>query len=168
MNETELIAILRANKFLRSEEEIIQFEEALYEMPTPEDLDPCYLPELYSLLGDECVEFGVMWGLVHYIGHYNEKVMTDVLMDMTPRMLAHARNWFETMHCRVHNSEIHRTYYKQKIQRLNPEERKALKEFLHKLLDYRANLPGYDITDIKAKIDDTLHYIDILETNQAS
>lgn len=165
MNETELIALLRENRLLRSEEEIALFDEALYSMPAPEELDLRYLPELYSLLDDECVEFGVLWGLVHYIGHCHEQVMTDVLIDMTPRMLAHARDWFETMHCRVHNSEIHRIYYKQKIKSLAPEERRALKEFLQGLLDSRTNLLGYDITDIKAKIDDTIGYIDMLGTD---
>jgi hypothetical protein len=167
MNQNEHIAILRENRFLRSREECLLFDQSLFalaEIQEQEAFELDKLPELYLIFEDECEHHEVMWGLLHFVEDFEGKVVVDTLIEMTPKMLLNASDWCETMHCRILNHEQLRAYYLAKLQQLPPMERNIINEFLQLIFKNFGNEKEETFSPVQTRVLNVLRYIERLES----
>lgn len=105
-----LIFTLKANKLMRSLEEVLAFDNALTELAqnTQQDVD---LEELYLILDDNCSQQEVMWGLVHFLESFDAKQQLQALLNVIEQLVMSAPEWTEIIHYRIFNHEPTRFLY---------------------------------------------------------
>jgi hypothetical protein len=160
MNQPEYVAILRENRFLRSREECLAFDNAIFAMSP--DSDPHLLSELLLIFEDNCEHFEVMWSLLHFVEDFDDQLGTDTLLSMTPQMLIQAADWCMLLHRRTLNNPETRKYYLEKLQQLSQQERDSIKElFQDELRNLEERKEDLTLPE-HVRILETIHYIDTL------
>ena len=91
MNVTQLIETLNANKFMRSDEEVMSFDFTLAELVLHPNSE--YLPALYLVLDDRCEQHEVMYGLIHFLESFELKEQLQAFIDSIDRMIVNAKEW---------------------------------------------------------------------------
>lgn len=104
MQINELIQIMKNNNLLRTDEEVVLFENALAELPENVLNNKPDLEDLFSVFDDYCVQKDVMWGLLHFIEDADDKTFVEVLVESTSKMVVKAKDWTEIFYCRVLNN----------------------------------------------------------------
>jgi hypothetical protein len=158
MNESELIATLRENRFMRSEDEITAFDQALSSLPY--ELDQRYLAELYTIFDDRCQYPPAMYGLIQYIEEFEPELTTNLAIDMIPTLLEQAQEWCVLLHSRIFLCEPCGVHYKHKVEQLSMPERERLKGVLQKIVREFASVPDGNPKRMKDSAIQMIHYID--------
>ncbi|MFB2934180.1 Imm30 family immunity protein [Aerosakkonemataceae cyanobacterium BLCC-F154] len=114
MNAKTLLAILEANKFMRTNEEIAAFETALAEFAKNPNSE--YLRELHLILNDECQQPEVMFSLIHFLESFEIKAQLQAFLDVVPQLILDAPEWTKIIHYRILNDESATTIYKDMLQ----------------------------------------------------
>ena len=76
MSENTFISILKANRLMRSDEEVTAFEKALFELARNTQKED--LPELHLVLDDQCQHQEVMFSLIHFLESFEVEVKVVV------------------------------------------------------------------------------------------
>lgn len=103
MNQTELIAILKNNRLMRTEQETARFENALNELL--ENADEQYLSEYHLILDDKCQQPEVMFGLVHFLELFDVEKQITAFIKVVPQLMINAPEWTRIIHERILNDE---------------------------------------------------------------
>jgi Immunity protein 30 len=109
MSDNDLISTLKANKLMRSREEVLAFDNALTELAhNTTDVD---LEELLSVLDDNCEHEEVMWGVVHFLESFDSRKQLLALLNVVQKLAVSAPAWTEIIHYRIFNDEPTRFFY---------------------------------------------------------
>jgi len=96
---------LRTNRFLKNEEEIINFEEAIENILYMQDIK--HIEYLCSGFDDSTEDPEVMFGLIHAIESYDNVAGVEAslkeLVKSIPGMMPHAKEWVLILHKRILN-----------------------------------------------------------------
>lgn len=112
MKLSNAINILKLNRFMRTEEEIILFEEALEEIANINDYH--IIGELIDVLEDDTEHEEVMWGLIHtieYLYEFSPKESLELLIHSIPDNIEKGKEWIELLHIRILNHDKYRKLF---------------------------------------------------------
>ena len=109
MSDNNLIFTLKANKLVRSKEEVLTFDNALTELAkNMADVD---LEELHLVLDDNCEHEEVIWALVHFLESFDAREQLQALLNVVQKLVVSAPGWTEIIHYRILNDEPTRCLY---------------------------------------------------------
>jgi hypothetical protein len=121
MNATQLIEILNANKFMRSDEEAMNFDFALAELALHPNRE--YLPALYLVLDDRCEQHEVMYGLIHFLESFEIKDQLQAFIDTIDRLIFNAKEWAMIILYGIINEDLSRNLYAKMLHSTNFQNR---------------------------------------------
>jgi hypothetical protein len=113
MSLNPLVDVLKANRLLRSVDEVNQFEKTLEQLA--ENPDPCDLLDLHLVLDDACEQPEVMFGLVHFLESFEVQVQVQAFVQVMPDLVKRAAEWSEILHSRMMNDAIARDVFEQTL-----------------------------------------------------
>ncbi len=113
MNATQWIEILNANKFIRTDEEAMNFDFALVELALHPNRE--YLPALYLILDDRCEQHEVMYGLIHFLESFELKDQLQAFIDAIDRMIVNAKEWTMILLYGILNQDLARSLYSEML-----------------------------------------------------
>jgi Immunity protein 30 len=87
MSENPQIAVLETNRFMRSPQEVVAFEQALAELA---NTSPADLPKLHLILDDDCQQPEVMFSLIHFLESFALQDQLQALIQVLPRLVKQA------------------------------------------------------------------------------
>lgn len=126
-----LLAILEANKFMRTNEEIAAFETALAEFA--ENPNSEYLRKLHLILNDKCQQPEVMFSLIHFLESFEIKAQFQAFLDVVPQLIIDAPQWTKIIHYRILNDESATTIYKDMLQSVDLPTRKLVENLIEQI-----------------------------------
>jgi hypothetical protein len=108
------IAMMMANRLMRSQAEAIAFDQALITfadaLDVNEDVD--YLPDLLVVLDDASEHVDVMWSLHQLIWAFDPEAVIRAFATVIPVLIQQAPEWVDIFHYRILADDDHRPYYK--------------------------------------------------------
>jgi len=112
VESNNIIDTLKLNRFMRTEEEILSFEEALEEICKTNDYR--IVGRLIDVLEDETEHEEIMWGLIHtieYLSGFSPKESLKLLINSVPDNIEKGKEWIEILHFRILNHDQHRKLF---------------------------------------------------------
>jgi hypothetical protein len=131
MNATQLIEILTANKFMRSDEEAMNFDLALAELALHPNRE--YLPALYLVLDDQCEQHEVMYGLIHFLESFELKDQLQAFIDALDRMIVNAKEWTMILLYGILNQDLTRNLYSEMLHSIHSQNRDLCNTLLQEI-----------------------------------
>lgn len=131
MNVTQLIERLNANKFMRSDEEVMIFEFTLAKLAQYPNSE--YLPELYLVLDDRCEQHEVMYGLIHFLESFELKDQLQAFIDSIDRMIVNAKEWTMILIYGILNQDLARNLYSQMLHSTASQNRELCTHLLREI-----------------------------------
>jgi hypothetical protein len=101
MSQNQQIAILEANRLMRSPEEASAFEQALAELA--QNPDSADLPELHLILDDACQQPEVMFSLIHFLESFDLQEQLQAFIQVLPNLAKGSVEWTAILHTRIAN-----------------------------------------------------------------
>jgi len=132
MNATQLIEILNANKFMRSDEEAMNFDLALAELALHPNRE--YLPALYLVLDDRCEQHEVMYGLIHFLESFEIKDQLQAFIDAIDRMIVNAKEWTMILLYGIINQDLSRNLYSEMLHSTHSQNRDLCTTLLQEIV----------------------------------
>lgn len=132
MNVTQLIEILNANKFMRSDEEVMIFEFTLAELALHPNSE--YLPALYLVFDDRCEQHEVMYGLIHFLESFELKDQLQAFIDTIDRMVVNAKEWTMILLYGILNQDLARSLYSQMLHSTHSPNRDLCTHLLREIV----------------------------------
>jgi len=132
MNATQLIEILNANKFMRSDEEAMNFDFALAELALHPNRE--YLPALYLVLDDRCEQHEVMYGLIHFLESFEIKDQLQAFIDAIDRMIVNAKEWTMILLYGIINQDLSRNLYSEMLHSTHSQNRDLCTTLLQEIV----------------------------------
>ncbi|BAB77538.1 Imm30 family immunity protein [Anabaena sp. FACHB-709] len=129
MNQAELIAILKDNCLMQTEEETDRFENALNELL--ENGDEQFLSQYHLILDDNCQQSEVMFGLVHFLESFDVEKQISAFINVVPQLMINAPEWARIIHDRILNDELACQVYDKLLHSVNTET----PHFIYSLLE---------------------------------
>jgi hypothetical protein len=114
LNHDQLIAVLEANRLLRSPDEVAQFEQMLEALA--QNPDPKELPGLHLILDDGCEQPEVMFSLVHFLESFEVQQQVQAFIQVMPDLAERAAAWTAILHARIVNDAIAKAAFDEKMQ----------------------------------------------------
>ncbi len=134
-----MIAQLKANRHMRSREEVITFDEILSKLASrPQDEIRQYLPNLLMVFDDSSGHQEVMWSLLHYIEHFDLETELRALGEILPLMSNHASIWAARLVNRMLNSEQARKMLKEILPTLPATSQVSVRQVLNDIAKWDA------------------------------
>lgn len=121
MSQNQQIAVLEANRLMRSSEEAIAFEQALVELA--ENPDPAYLPELHLILDDACQQPEVMFSLIHFLESFDLQEQLQAFIQVLPNLAESAVEWTAILHTRIANDANAQNAFEEILKSMNSQKR---------------------------------------------
>jgi len=112
MKVNNAINTLKLNRFMKTENKILLFEEALEEIGNTDDY--YMIGNLMDVLEDNTEHEEVMWGLIHtieYLSEFSPKEGLKSLINAIPDNVENCREWIEILHFRILNNDEYRKLY---------------------------------------------------------
>ena len=112
MKVNNAINTLKLNRFMKTKNEILLFEEALEEIGNTDDYH--MIGKLMDVLEDNTEHEEVMWGLIHtieYLSEFSPKEGLKSLINAIPDNVENCREWIEILHFRILNNDEYRKLY---------------------------------------------------------
>lgn len=131
MNNNNFISTLKANKLMRSKEEVLAFDEALNELA--KNTHGVDLEKLHLVLDDNCLQQEVMWGLVHVLESFDAREQLQTLLNVIERLIISAPEWAEIIHCRIYNDEATRVLYQEMLETVDLSTRQIVTRILEEI-----------------------------------
>lgn len=101
----DLIKILKENRHLRNEDEVIKFDATLAELPEQSGDDVAYVAQLFDVLVDDCDQPEVMWGLLHFAEDFDDETYIAALLLSIDELSTKAKDWLEIILSRILNND---------------------------------------------------------------
>jgi Immunity protein 30 len=133
-----LTSILKANRLMRSKDEVLAFDNALVELaknPQSEDLQ-----ELHLVLDDNCASCEVMWGLIHFLESFDEKEQFQAFVNVIPQLIVSAPEWTKIIHSRIYNDEPSRIVYEDILKSADSHTQKIVSKILKEVVQERQTI----------------------------
>ena len=131
MNATQWIEILNANKFMRSDEEAMNFDFALAELAVHRNRE--YLPTLYLVFDDRCEQHEVMYGLIHFLESFELKDQLQAFIDAIDRMIVNAKEWTMILLYGILNQDLSRNSYSEILHSTQSHNRELCTNLLQEI-----------------------------------
>jgi hypothetical protein len=119
MNQNDLLTILKNNCLMQTEEQVVQFENALAELA--ENPDEQYLSQYHLILNDQCEHPEVMFGLIHFLESFEVGKQIKALIEVVPQLMITAPEWTRIIHDRILNDELACQLYQNLLHSINLE-----------------------------------------------
>jgi hypothetical protein len=132
MNVTQLIEKLNANKFMRSDEEVMSFDFTLAELALHPNSE--YLPALYLVFDDRCEQHEVMYGLIHFLESFELKDQLQAFIDTIDRMVVNAKEWTMILLYGILNQDLSRNLYSQMLHSNQSQNRDLCTHLLREIV----------------------------------
>lgn len=131
--KADYLEMLRNNQFLRTSEEVQNFEHALdaYSLnPKSEDLETLHL-----ILQDKTNHPEVMFGLIHFLETFEINDQMQAFMNVVPALVQQAPAWTRTLMYRLLNDETGRKIYPDVIRKAPPESQTIMIQILSEIAE---------------------------------
>ncbi|WP_293334946.1 Imm30 family immunity protein [Microcoleus sp. CAWBG58] len=137
MQENIWISILKANKLMRSPDEVTAFENALASIADrPQDED---LPDLHLILDDRCEQPEVMFSLIHFLESFDVSAQIQAFVTVVPQLMLVASEWTRILHSRILNDGDACRLYRDTLHSLNSQEPNFVRQLLEESASYNLN-----------------------------
>ncbi|BDA68917.1 unknown protein [Rivularia sp. IAM M-261] len=131
MNNSNLISTLKANKLMRSREEVLAFDDALNQLA--KNTHGVDLEKLHLILDDNCLQQEVMWGLVHVLESFDAREQLQALLNVIQKLVISAPEWTEVIHYRIFNDEPTRVLYQEMLETVDLNSRQIVTRILEEV-----------------------------------
>ncbi|PSB17831.1 hypothetical protein C7B65_17380 [Phormidesmis priestleyi ULC007] len=128
MSPNPLIDVLKANRLLRSPDEVTLFEHALEKLA--QNPDPANLPSLHLILDDACEQPEVMFSLVHLLESFDVQEQVQAFIQVMPDLVKRATEWTAILHSRIMNDAIARSAFEEKVRSMNTQKQSEIHHLL--------------------------------------
>jgi Immunity protein 30 len=134
MKENSSIKILKANKFMRSPDEVTAFEKALAALAENSNNED--LPSLHLSLDDRCEQPEVMFGLIHFLESFDVSAQLKAFVTVVPELIVTASEWTRIIHSRILNDESACYLYRDILHSLNAQQPHFVRQLLEESASY--------------------------------
>ncbi len=111
MNQNNLLAILRENCLMQTQQQVTDFEKALAEIA--DNPDEQSLSAYHLVLDDQCQQPEVMFSLIHFVESFDIEEQIAAFIKVVPQLMINAPEWTRIIHDRISNEDSAcRAYHK--------------------------------------------------------
>ncbi|MHC5821588.1 MAG: Imm30 family immunity protein [Nostoc sp.] len=103
MNQNNLLAILRENRLMQTQQQVTDFENALAEIA--DNPDEQNLSAYYLLLDAQCQQPEVMFSLIHFLEFFDIEEQIAAFIKVVPQLMINAPEWTKIIHDRILNDD---------------------------------------------------------------
>lgn len=103
MNQNNLLAILKDNRLMQTEEQVTNFKNALTAIA--ENPDENKLSAYHLILDDQCQQPEVMFSLIHFLESFDMEKQIAAFINVVPQLMITAPEWTRIIHNRILNDE---------------------------------------------------------------
>jgi len=103
MNQNNLLAILRENRFMQTQQQVTDFENALAEIA--DNPDEQNLSAYHLVLDDQCQQPEVMFSLIHFLESFDIEEQIAAFIKVVPQLMINAPEWTRIIHDRILNDD---------------------------------------------------------------
>jgi Immunity protein 30 len=121
MSQNQHIAVLEANRLMRSPEEASAFEQALAELA--QNPNPADLPQLHLILDDACQQPEVMFSLIHFLESFDLQEQLQAFIQVLPNLTQGAVEWAAILHTRIANDAKSQDVFEEILKSMNNQKR---------------------------------------------
>ncbi|MEH2389850.1 MAG: Imm30 family immunity protein [Nostoc sp.] len=103
MNQNNLLAILRENRLMQTQQQVTDFENALAEIA--DNPDEQKLSAYHLVLDDQCQQPEVMFSLIHFLESFDIEEQIAAFIKVVPQLMINAPEWTKIIHDRILNDD---------------------------------------------------------------
>jgi hypothetical protein len=103
MNQNNLLAILRENRLMQTQQQVTNFENALAEIA--DNPDEQNLSAYHLVLDDQCQHPEVMFSLIHFLESFDIEEQIAAFIKVVPQLMINAPEWTRIIHDRILNDD---------------------------------------------------------------
>jgi Immunity protein 30 len=103
MNQNNLLAILRENRLMQTQQQVTDFENALAEIA--DNPDEQNLSAYHLILDDQCQQPEVMFSLIHFLESFDIEEQIAAFIKVVPQLMINAPEWTRIIHDRILNDD---------------------------------------------------------------
>ncbi|MEH2316384.1 Imm30 family immunity protein [Nostoc sp.] len=103
MNQNNLLAILRENRLMQTQQQVTDFENALAEIA--DNPDEQNLSAYHLILDDQCQQPEVMFSLIHFLESFDIEEQIAAFIKVVPQLMINAPEWTKIIHDRILNDD---------------------------------------------------------------
>ncbi|MEH2456650.1 Imm30 family immunity protein [Nostoc sp.] len=103
MNQNNLLAILRENRLMQTQQQVTDFENALAEIADNPDQQNLSAYDL--ILDDQCQQPEVMFSLIHFLESFDIEEQIAAFIKLLPQLMINAPEWTKIIHDRILNDD---------------------------------------------------------------
>jgi len=103
MNQNNLLAILRENRLMQTQQQVTDFENALAEIA--DNPDEQNLSAYHFVLDDQCQQPEVMFSLIHFLESFDIEEQIAAFIKVVPQLMINAPEWTRIIHDRILNDD---------------------------------------------------------------
>ncbi|MFN6539779.1 MAG: Imm30 family immunity protein [Nostoc sp. EkiNYC01] len=101
MSQNNLLAILRENRLMQTQQQVTDFENALAEIA--DNPDEQNLSAYHLVLSDRCQQPEVMFSLIHFLESFDIEEQIAAFIQVVPQLMTDAPEWTRIIHDRILN-----------------------------------------------------------------
>ncbi|MEH1788287.1 Imm30 family immunity protein [Nostoc sp.] len=117
MNQNNLLAILRENRLMQTQQQVTDFENALAEIA--DNPDEQNLSAYHLVLDDQCQQPEVMFSLIHFLESFDIEEQIAAFIKVVPQLMINAPEWTRIIHDRILNDDSACKAYHKLLQSAN-------------------------------------------------
>ncbi|MHC5933070.1 Imm30 family immunity protein [Nostoc sp.] len=103
MNQNNLLAILRENRLMQTQQQVTDFENALAEIA--DNPDEQNLSAYHLVLDDQCQQPEVMFSLIHFLESFDIEEQIAAFIKVVAQLMINAPEWTKIIHDRILNDD---------------------------------------------------------------
>ncbi|MEH2292428.1 Imm30 family immunity protein [Nostoc sp.] len=103
MNQNNLLAILRENRLMQTQQQVTNFENALAEIA--DNPDERNLSAYHLVLDDQCQQPEVMFSLINFLESFDIEEQIAAFIKVVPQLMINAPEWTRIIHDRILNDD---------------------------------------------------------------
>ena len=103
MNQNNLLAILRENRFMQTQQQVTDFENPLAEIA--DNPDEQNLSAYHLVLDEQCQQPEVMFSLIHFLESFDIEEQIAAFIKVVPQLMINAPEWTRIIHDRILNDD---------------------------------------------------------------
>lgn len=103
MNQNNLLAILRENRLMQTQQQVTDFENALAEIA--DNPDEQNLSAYHLVLDDQCQHPEVMFSLIHFLESFEIEEQIAAFIKVVPQLMIDTPEWTRIIQDRILNDD---------------------------------------------------------------
>ncbi|MGF2036019.1 MAG: Imm30 family immunity protein [Nostoc sp. CmiVER01] len=117
MNQNNLLAILRENRLMQTQQQVTDFENTLAEIA--DNPDEQNLSAYHLVLDDQCQHPEVMFSLIHFLESFETEEQITSFIKVVPQLMIDASEWTRIIHNRILNDDLSCQVYQKLLHSAN-------------------------------------------------